>query len=68
MRHRHRDLPVTGGTNATRAEAAQRLASVPPLPLTLDWEGADQPFWLEIVAAQASWGRWTRRSFIVRTS
>jgi hypothetical protein len=46
----------------------RRLASVPPLPSTLDVEGADQPFCLEIVAAQASSGRWTRSSFIARTS
>jgi hypothetical protein len=46
----------------------QRHASVPPLPSTLDVEGADQPFLLEIVAAQASSGRWAGCSFIAGTS
>ena len=55
MRHRHRDLLRSWGTTRrAQASAAQRLASVPPLPSTLGSEGADQPFWLEIVAAQAS--------------
>jgi hypothetical protein len=43
-----------GTTRRAQASSAQRLASVPPLPSTLGSEGADQPFWLEIVAAQAS--------------
>ena len=55
------------GDGAARAGSLRRRpASVPPLPLTLEWEGADQPFWLEIVAAQASIGAWVRCWFIAR--
>jgi hypothetical protein len=32
------------------------------------WEGADQPFCLEIVAAQASSERWARSLFIACAS
>jgi hypothetical protein len=51
---------------ARRAQPSlrQRPASVPPLPPTLDVEGADQPFCLKIVAAHASIGRWARSWFI----
>jgi len=42
-----------GAAGATGGRRRQ-LASVPPLPPTLDAEGAAQPFGLEIVASQAS--------------
>jgi len=70
MRHRHLDLPLMMRDGAARAgsDLRRRHASVPPLPSTLDVEGADQPFLLEIVAAQASSGRWARSSFMAGTS
>jgi len=47
---------------ARRAQPSLRMrpASVPPLPPTLDVEGADQPAWWKIVAAHASIGRRAR--------
>jgi hypothetical protein len=67
MRHRHVDLPLINGDGAARAASLRkRPASVPPLPPTLDVEGADQPFCLEIVAAHASILRGLRSWFIVR--
>ena len=70
MRHRHLDLPLITRDDAARAGLSlrRRHASVPPLPSTLSVEGADQPFCLEIVAAQASSGRGARSSFMAGTS
>jgi hypothetical protein len=63
MRHRHDDdlplLPrdVDGTSRAASKGAQSHVRLVPPLPPTLVLEGADQPFGLEIVAAQSSIGR-----------
>jgi hypothetical protein len=55
------------GDDAARAARwlRQRHASVPPLPLTLDAEGADQPFLLEEIERQSSSGRRQIRVVIV---
>ena len=53
-----------GTARRAQPKLRQRHASVPPLPPTLDVEGADQPAWWKIVAAHASIGRRARSSFI----
>jgi len=70
MRHRHLDLPLITRDGAERAGLSVRRlhASVPPLPSTLDVEGADQPFLWKIVAAQASSGRGANCSFMAGKS
>src|SRR5829696_6404159 len=56
-----------GTAHGARPQPRRQRASVPPLPPTLVVEGADQPFCLEIVAAQAFSGLRARNRFMAAT-